>query len=87
MRELVVRREKTLIISCSTEEGVIKRIKISGDFFAFPEDSIDKLEKELIGKEVSDVEKVVRGSLEGCVLVGISLEDIVEALRRVIQPP
>ena len=87
MRELVIRGKKTLIVSCSTEGGVIKEVRISGDFFAFPEDSIDRLEKELIGKELSEVEEVVRSSLEGCVLVGISPEDIVEALRRVIQPP
>ncbi len=86
MRELIIRREKTLIISCSTERGVIKKVKISGDFFAFPEGSIDKLERELIGKKVTDVEEIVKSSLRRCVLVGVSLEDIVEALKRITQP-
>lgn len=43
---------KMLKISLEKEDNKIKKIIINGDFFAHPEDCIERIEKELIGKEL-----------------------------------
>ena len=43
---------KLLKVSLEKEGNKIKKITINGDFFAYPEDCIEKIESELVGKEV-----------------------------------
>ena len=75
------------IIRVSLEgTGVIKRIKITGDFFIFPEDSIESLENALVGIGTDEEEllKVVKDFYENIEAHGIGPEDIVKAIKKAL---
>ena len=41
-------------------DGRLEQVNLSGDFFCFPEEAMDKLETALEGKEIKDAESIVR---------------------------
>ncbi len=43
---------KLIRIRMELEDEVIKRIKITGDFFIYPEETIERLEEELTGQRI-----------------------------------
>jgi len=77
-----VRREKEITAYVEVSSGLIKRVVIGGDFFAFPEGKIDELQSRLVGVHLDEVRKVVDNVLKDCELVGIEKEDLVEAVIR-----
>ncbi|RLE98601.1 MAG: lipoate--protein ligase family protein [Thermoprotei archaeon] len=60
----------------------IADVRITGDFFMYPEDALWKLEDELRGAalDASEVTAKVRRALEGVRLVGSTPEDFTEAV-------
>lgn len=73
---------KTLQIDIDCNER-INYILISGDFFAYPEDFIDKLQEAITGKSISEaIETIIllykKMKPE---LLGISIDDIINVLR------
>jgi lipoate-protein ligase A len=62
----------------------IAEIKITGDFFLHPEDKIVKLEAALTGKELEKVtlQKTAEDTLKGCEMIGISPEEIANAIMK-----
>lgn len=74
---------KLLRISMDIEDGIIKSIKITGDFFLYPEESIEVLEKSLQGATLESVEEILNSKVEeiGIKMVGVSVKDIVGAIR------
>lgn len=73
---------KTLQIDIDCNER-INYILISGDFFAYPEDFIDKLQEAITGKSISEaIETIIllykKMKPE---LLGISIDDIIDVLR------
>ncbi len=53
MKEASYKATKGLIrIRLEAEDGAIKDLEISGDFFMYPEDRLWELEKFLIGKRI-----------------------------------
>ena len=80
-----VYKAKGGIIRVSIEAGdVIKKIKITGDFFMFPEDSVASLEEALVGTspEEDELLKVVKDFYENVESYGIDPEDMVKAIKR-----
>jgi lipoate-protein ligase A len=80
-----VYKAKGGIIRVSLEAGdVIKKIKITGDFFIFPEDSIEGLEKALVGVGTNEGEllKVIKDFYENIDSYGIEPVDLAKAIRR-----
>ena len=82
----VVRRVsggKTLEVLVEVDgECCVKRVVVGGDFFAFPEDAIDRVEEGLVGCcGVGCVVERARSMLEGVELVGVDAESIVSVLR------
>lgn len=76
---------KLLRLSIAIEEGPpqsIRSININGDFFAHPESAIEELESGLIGKtiEYATIREQIDKSLRGCVLIGLSQEELLSAL-------
>ena len=51
---------KLIRVNCVVENGNIKSIKISGDFFAYPEETISGIESALVGARAvpGEVEKI-----------------------------
>ncbi len=52
--ELKVKGGKLVKCSLSVKDGVIEQIKFTGDFFMYPEEKIEELEKELRGIEFNE---------------------------------
>jgi len=80
MREASYKATKGLIrVRLDTQEGVIKDLEISGDFFMYPEDMLWELEKFLVGKRIekSTLVDVISGfySRFGIRSPGITPED------------
>ena len=77
---------KLIRLQAEIDSNKIKEIKINGDFFLYPEEKIAELEQALIGKPLEEVtlQPLVSESLSGCEMVGISPEEIVTALLRLV---
>jgi len=75
---------KLLRVSMEVENERIKSIKLSGDFFAYPETIIEKIENELIGKNKdSAFEKMITRLVknENAELFGITPKLIAKAFE------
>ncbi len=72
------------LIKCQIElhERRIKDIRITGDFFMYPEKAIEKLEKNLEGVEFEEdtVKKAVEKALKDVELIGVAMEDFVAVI-------
>lgn len=77
-----------LIVEVDYDE-IIQRIRISGDFFAYPETCIDELEIALVGVE-RDANKVGERvtaffNERDVVTYGIEVSDLIEAITRCLE--
>ena len=74
---------KTLQIDIDCNER-INYVLISGDFFAYPEDFIDKLQEAITGKSISEAIKTITFLYKKMKpeLLGISIDDIIDVLRK-----
>ena len=89
MGEASYKAPKGLIrVKASTEGSTISEVTISGDFFMYPEDLLWKLEKTLLGAEVtreavlSRLQDFYRSS--GALTPGVSPQDFTEAVMRAL---
>ncbi|MEL9908867.1 MAG: lipoate protein ligase C-terminal domain-containing protein [Desulfurococcus sp.] len=72
----VLRGEKTVSIDIEVEECVIRRIMFSGDFFAYPEENIEKLEESL--KNCRNIECINNAfkTVENTLFIGVNWETL-----------
>ena len=72
-------------------DDVIDDVKIMGDFFLYPEESIKDLEKNLFGVKADANEKTIISILNDVIaekniqLIGITSESIAQTIRKAIQ--
>ena len=88
--ELKVPGGKLLRAECRVEGRTIKKVKLSGDFFLHPEESIAILEERLTGisAEKTEIEEIVKEFIkEGNIFIGLNPEHIVEAVLKAAQKP
>ena len=80
--ELKVKGGKLIKCTLELDEEKIKRIKITGDFFMYPEDAIEKLEKALQDTQFDEEEisKKVKEALKDVELIGVAMEDFVDVI-------
>ncbi len=77
------RAGKTLIIDLLVDtQGIIRKCFISGDFFSYPETLINDIEKKLLGCRLDDALAVTMELVENSYLLGITVEDLLNGLRR-----
>ena len=85
--ELKVKGGKLLKCSIIVENEKINQIKITGDFFMYPEEKIEEMEKMLIGKEIK--EREIKKALDDFFLevetFGASKEDFLEVIMMAIK--
>lgn len=69
---------KLLKIKIGIEDGKISNIMILGDYFLYPEEKNQEIEKALVGKSKDDVLQTIRSVVEkeGIRLFGFSTEDL-----------
>jgi lipoate---protein ligase len=64
-------------------DNVINSVKITGDFFLHPEESITEIENALVGKSIhDDFAAIIRQATDGVEFIGISPEAISDVLKR-----
>ncbi len=84
MGRIVVKRPGGKLLDVEvreTEKGL--EVTVSGDFFAFPEDSIARLEECLKGSSRENLrERLGECIPEDAELVGVSWSDVAEAILR-----
>ena len=85
--ELKVKGGKLLKCSLTIKNRKISQIKITGDFFMYPEEKIEEMEKMLIGKEME--RDAIKKALDKFFLevetFGASKEDFLEVIMMAIK--
>jgi len=80
----IIRDEKTVRIDVELEDCVIKSVILSGDFFAYPEDIVERLEDALRGcGSIECVEKAFM-IVEDAVLIGTRWDTIKEEIAKLL---
>lgn len=69
-------------VTVELESGMIKKVIIGGDFFAFPEGRIDELQLRLVGAHVEDIRRIAESVLRNCEIIGVDKSDLMEALEK-----
>jgi hypothetical protein len=75
---------KLIKIFASIKNGFIEEIKITGDFFLHPEESIDELEEKLKGVKIDDetkIRNILTEFFKSKTLIGATAEDFLLALK------
>ena len=82
---------KLLRIKIEYNNDKITKVEITGDFFAYPEDCIEKIEEQIVGLELEFDEKKILECLKGYIqrkeiqLIGIDAEAIVRVLKEALK--
>lgn len=76
---------KLVKVKMVIEGGVIKDAKITGDFFAHPEEGIEIIEKELIGKDLSNARQAVESAVGGVTLIGVRVEELIAMVQECLE--
>ena len=67
------------------ENSKIKDLKITGDFFIYPEDSVFALEKKLRGKTEKESMEIIKDYLRTVEAPGITIEDFKNLLKKAFE--
>ena len=73
---------KLIKVKLRIESGKISEIKILGDFFLHPEETLLHLENSLVGSEaaVMTIEKTINNALKDATLIGATAADIAKTI-------
>lgn len=75
---------KLLKVTLEFDDDAIKRVRLTGDFFAYPEEAMAKIEDALAGKGLSKESLIAEikktADMLGARFFGIDAEGIVEAI-------
>ena len=72
---------KLIRIRAKFKDDKIEDIKITGDFYIYPEDTIELVEKKLKGIRIEDVEKIINEILKDAEYIGIDSKSLSMAVR------
>jgi lipoate-protein ligase A len=74
---------KLLKVTVRSENGVIQEVRITGDFFVHPEDSVEEIERVLQGITVKSVRGVLKEKVEGSDIttIGFKLDDLISMIE------
>lgn len=78
-----------IFLNYNIEKNLILDLKITGDFFAYPEESIDILEKELLNIKIDS--KILIEKISSIVekyniqFIGLNIESLVDAILLCVQ--
>ncbi len=76
---------KTLIVHARVMGNVLDEVVFSGDFFAYPEDSIVVLEEKLKGLGLEEALETIDKVLGDTMLLGISIDDLKEGVKKIFE--
>ena len=72
---------KLIRIRAKFKDDKIEDIKITGDFYIYPENSIELLEEKLKGVRIEDVEKIINEILKDAEYIGIDAKSLGMAVK------
>lgn len=80
-------RKGLIRVSIALEKDMIKNIRISGDFFLYPEESLWDIENELTGTRVTEIDYKLKHlfSKHDIVLAGATVEDFIKTIKCAIE--
>ncbi|HHY68321.1 biotin/lipoate A/B protein ligase family protein [Kyrpidia sp.] len=66
-----------------TRDGLFDDVLLAGDFFAYPEDALERFSERLIGRKVCEEEWVLAAEwlMEEASIPGVGVEDLMQAFR------
>jgi len=75
--------EKLLKIEFDKDKDILKSIKITGDFFIYPEDALEEMEKLVTDCSISDIESKLGEFIKNkkIKIIGFTVKDLVELLK------
>ncbi len=80
---------KMVCVEVEADKGITTKVKVTGDFFLHPEDSIDAVESSLTGIPLGTKEKElasrIKNALEDASLIGATCDDIARIFRRAVK--
>jgi len=80
-----VKGGKLVRVKVKSKCGLIEDVKITGDFFAHPEEGLEEMERELRGTSIGKVRAVLESATGGITLIGMSREDLVEMIEECLE--
>jgi hypothetical protein len=83
--EYKARNGKLVRCSIQVSQNMIKWIKFTGDFFIYPEEKIEELERRMIGAKKEEISKRIREFFGGVKAVGAGADDFIEVIMRAIE--
>lgn len=76
---------KLISVSFNYSDSIFSEVKIYGDFFIFPEDAIEILEKSIEGKTYIELPETINNFLSlGIRFYGITKDDLMEVFKGAI---
>ncbi len=81
--EYKIPQGKLLACTVETEKDKIIELKISGDFFMHPEDSITSLENAVRGSKITEYPEKIREYFKNnkITLLGVAQDDFINVIR------
>lgn len=76
---------KLIQVTLEEDEGVIREIRIYGDFFIHPEESLSELETRLKGEKTCSIKKIIHGFFKKVKAYGISEESLVYTIEKALK--
>lgn len=76
---------KVISVSFNCANGIFSHVRIYGDFFIFPEEALDNLERSAEGKDFLGISTLIEDFFSsGNRVYGITKEDLQEVFKRAI---
>ena len=78
---------KLVVADFKVEDGTLRRVRISGDFFLYPEEALASIDGALEGAPISDDEATLAARIAAALtpdvtMLGFSPEAVAKAVRR-----
>lgn len=82
LSEGAFKAKKLIRLSIEHNEGKLRKIRITGDFFLYPEESIEELEKTLRGRKLQkkELKETIREFLDGKTSLGFDEDSLSDAI-------
>ena len=83
--EMKIPGGKLIAAEVDVRDGIFEDIHFYGDFFLHPEEKIEELESELRGRNVDEMEDIIRRVLSDAEMAGVSIDDFIAIAKRAME--
>ncbi len=83
--ELKVEGGKLIKCLIKLKDNKIEEIRFSGDFFMYPEEKLEEIEKALKNVSIEEIEEIFDTSFKNVEIIGATKEDFINLLKQLIE--